>query len=759
MDNINFEENLSQIKMDKSKAAAQALNESWNTKLSFNSAGSYVDGVKKEISEVSNSDYKISKPGFSVGVLETALALNNTSFVELSEAKMLVDRYVNHATVKGISEAFLIEHMIKDLEAFSWEKNAKSALDNLKKVYESRVKEIEVAKAIEEINRTAGKEIFSTIVESMKNWIGSEEKIADKLISDLKKWAFNPSVRTLIEKLTALEGKNDKRFSISVNSGNCEVKSLIAPALVYESSTVFMASDRFFKAESGKISILERKEASQLPKEFLKAALLLSQPSIKINENGLDLYINQKKVSVLIESESGLKTVKVDGVKIPNDKLGFMLSMQLRNSINYAPQIVDDVISVIESADYLTDIDFGKKIVSKVYEGVEANVFKYSNKAYVQRVNPAMRKNELFEGNGNQVVNNVKEFLGFDISESMVELLNTEDKVLVILKNDKEAVKANLQIVESEITKLKKAIELNPNLQNSDEIKEAQSILEAESGKLKSKWNQVNVEIERFEKGHKKVSKITENEGYGVNTEIKVKRSGERGKVMGVNNNSKTYTVVFENGRTGEFFFSDVIDLNDELSNSNLTAANEKQNQNFAKAPDRKGKKSGKFINDQSIFNLATAPSKTTKGSAKDIQDLKNMNLASIKSSGKRPKETKGVSGDMNLGKLKATGRKPKETKGVGEDMNLGKLPKTSNSGGPKFIQNLDNMNLAESQINKPLAKAPVGKKTAKPKKFVEDLKDSKLAKAKGDSRKNGKKFHEPLDRANLAKAPVSKKK
>ena len=760
MDNINFDENLSQIKMDKSKAAAQALNENWNSRVLGNSAGSYAEGTKKEIAEISNNDYRIAKPSFSLGVLETVLALNNTAFIELNEAKMLVNKYVDHITVKGISEAYIIEHIIKDLEAFSWEVNAKNALDNLKKVFESRIKEIEVAKTIEDINRTAGKEMFSGITEHMRNWIGSEEKITEKLINDLKRWSFNPSVRALIEKLTTINGKNDNRFNILVNSDNCEVKELIAPVLVYESSSVFMVSNRFFKAEDGKISILEKKQASKLPKEFLSASLLLSHPNVKINNDGVDIYLGAKKVSVVLESESGIKEIKVNGVKIPNDKLGFMLAMELRGLNTYTPSMVDDVISVIEATEYLANVDFGKKITSKVYEGVEANVFKFGTKAYVQKINPSMKKNELFEGNGNQAVNLVKEFLGFDISESMVELLDTEDKVLVILKNDKEAVKKNMQLIESEITKLKKAIESNPILQDSKEIKEAQNILEEESNKLKSKWNQVNVEIERFEKGHKKVSKVTENEGYPIHTDIKVKRSGEKAKITGVNNNSKTYTVIFENGKTGEFFFSDVVDLNDELSNSNLTQTNEKQDPNFAKAPERNGKKSGKFIDNVNDMNLAKAPEKTSKGSGKFIDNVKDMNLATIKASGKRPKETKGLGEDMNLATLKVKGgKKPKETKKPVEDMNLAKLPKHNAKSTGKFIDNLSNMNLAESQTNKDIEKAPVGKKTAKPKKFIANVKDAKLATAKGDHKKNGKKFHDSLNKQNLAKAPVSKKK
>lgn len=199
MDRINFDDNLSQIKMEKAKAAAALLNESWggNTTFTNGAAGSYTDGLQKEIENMSTEHRKAIKSSFSVGVLETAMALNNTSFVELAEAKILVDKYINHVSIKGLSEAFLIEAMISELENFAWEKNVKPALANLKKAFESNRKEIEVAKAIEEINGSGGRDLYSSIVEAMRNWLASEDRVSEKLLADLKKWAFNPSVRSL----------------------------------------------------------------------------------------------------------------------------------------------------------------------------------------------------------------------------------------------------------------------------------------------------------------------------------------------------------------------------------------------------------------------------------------------------------------------------------------------------------------------------------------------------------------------------------
>ena len=768
MENNNFDTNLAQIKMEKAKAAANMLNENWGGPSRTYSAGSYVDGVAKELEQASKEDNKIVKPGFSLGVLETAMALRNTSFSELSEGKILAEKYINAVVIKNISEAYLIESMIQDLTNISWEANAKSALENLKKTYESNIREIAVVKAMEEIKRSAGRDLFSSVIESMKNWIESENKVSEALLRDLKKWAFNPIVRNLSESLTAIETKTPNKFEVKVNSNNCRVTSILLPTLVSENYSIFVTSNRFFKAGNGSISILERSEVSKLPGKFLNAVLSLTDKNVKVNENGADLYLGKNKVSVVLESETETKSVFLNGRRISPDQLGFTLSMELRNSFESSADLVKKAVQLVESVDYLAEIDFGKKIVSNLYEGVEANVFKMENTVYVHKVNPAMKKNELLEGNGNQAVNIVKEFLGFDLSESMSDVLGKEDRILAIMKNDKEAIRKNLELVESEINKINQAIAKNPLIQESVDIKEAQTMLQKESESLKAKWNQISVEIERFGKGHKKVSvSVNENTGYGINTEITVKRSGEKGKVVGVNGNSKTYTVMFENGKTGEFFFSDVMDNNDEISNVDLDVTNEKQDMNLAKLPTKEGKglAKGKEIDSLAKHNLASLPKKSAKGAGgKDIQDLKDHNLADHlhKKGGKSAKETSGASvKDMNLADLPAKGAKKTSSggaKGLVTKQKLAKSPGGNAKTGPKFIQDLKTSQLAESQKNQHTEKAPSGK-SEKPKKFVENLDDAELAEAPGNHKKNGKKDHEPLSRAGLAKAPKSKSK
>jgi hypothetical protein len=345
------------------------------------------------------------------------------------------------------------------------------------------------------------------------------------------------------------------------------------------------------------------------------------------------------------------------------------------------------------------------------------------------------------------------------------------------MKNDKTEIVKNIDILESELRKLDVVKEQNPLIANSDELISLEEGIENEIESLKDRWNQINVEIERFENKAKDVSSsMNEDLGYPIDTEVRVKRNGVKGRVIGVDGSSKTYTILFKEGKTGEYFFSDVEDLSDEVNNYDIKTpdldieytddlANE-SNQNLASAPGNKG---GSY-KDKSVMNLskkhmAAAPNKKTGSSPKFIDNDSNANFGKTPKSGKRTSETGNSvkSGASNLAKL------PKGSAGKGqnfidglENLDLAKAPSGSVKGSAKFIQDLKNMNLAikESQKNSHIEKAPAGSKEV-PKKFIEKEERANLADAHGNSNKNGKRFAEADSVAAFATTPgrASKKK
>jgi len=772
--NINPE--INRLNMETSKQAADSLREWAGLDASKAPvASSFLNGSTSQMLKESNNndDFSPKSKGntsFSFGLTNTVSALKNSSLSELPAGKILLEKYDYLLLGKGISEAFLIEGLIEDLRSFSWENSVAPVLENLSNTYEKSRREVEVLKTYETIKSNPGRELFSDATSQMKNWLVSEERTSDTLIHGLKRFGFNPMVRNLVSFLSIYENQTAGKFSVGYDNDVCEVTNIYSPVHVNENESIFYSSGKFFRLEGETNSIFEC-EMDDVPSELADKAQILADRDIKIGNNKISLNLGNNRIEIVFENES--KNIYFDGKQINEQDLPAVVSVSTNNLLEGSNRSISKAVFVSRVSEELVDLDFGKKIKSKIYEGVEANIFKIEGKIYVQTVNPAMRLNKMYEANATQAINIIQDFLKYDISESLTEFLEGEKAFLSIMKNDKKEIVKNIEILENELRKIDQAKEQNPLIANSGELVSLQEGIENEIESLKDRWNQINVEISRFENKAKEIDSVNEDMGYPIDTEVRVKRNGVKGKVIGVDGSSKTYTVLFKEGKTGEYFFSDVEDLTDEVDSYDIKSpeldlefsddlTNESE-ENFASAPDKSSSSHyDKVFMSMYKKHLSAAPNKKTGSSSKFIDDSKNSNLASVSNSGKKsPLTGNGVKSNSGMA------NSPKGSSGKGKNFidnpsnaDLADAPGSTAKTPGKFIQNLKDMNLSlkESQKNSHVERAPKAK-SEKPKKFIEDEEDANLADAHGNSKKNGKKFVENMDRAGLSKAPASRSK
>lgn len=740
--NINPE--INRLNMETSKQAADSLRE-WAGLDAPQApvASSFLNGsTAQHLNESVFPDMSTKatkRTSFSFGVLNTISALRNSSLNELPAGKILLEKYNYLLIDKGISESFIIEGLLNDLKSFSWENSVKPVLENLTNTFESNRREVEVLKTYETIKNNAGRELFSDATDQMKNWLSSEKRTSDTLVHGLKRFGFNPMVRNLVSFLSVYENQGaGSKFNVGFDNNVCEISNIYSPVYVNEKEVVFYSSGKFLKLQESEGAIYEC-EMDEVPAELQNKALILADRNVKVENNKILLTLGNNKIEISFANES--KTIFFDGKEIREEDLPLAASVSTNNLLENSNYNINKAIFIAKVADEIIDLDFGKRIKSKVYEGVEANVFKIGGSIYVQTVNPAMKLNKIYEANATQAINIVKDFIKYDISESLTEFLEGEEAFLSVMKNDKNEIIKNIDLLESELRKLDVVKEQNPLIANSDELVSLEEGIENEIESLKDRWNQINVEIERFENKAKDVSSsMNEDLGYPIDTEVRVKRNGVKGRVIGVDGSSKTYTILFKEGKTGEYFFSDVEDITDEVNNYDIQTA------------DLDLEYSDGLAN-ESNQNLADAPG--AKGSSyknKSVMDLSKKHSFSSNKKNSANKQTNHSNNTPNAGK--------KIIKKL-ENLDLASAPKGSVKGSAKFINDLKTMNLAikESQKNSHTEKAPAGSKETS-KKFIEKEERANLADAHGNSNKNGKRFAEEDSVSGFASAPgkISKK-
>ncbi|NBU97407.1 MAG: hypothetical protein EBS19_04175, partial [Spirochaetia bacterium] len=407
----NINPMINRLNMETSKNAADSLRE-WAGLGATKSpvASSFLSGSTSQMLKESQMPDISTTPKnnvvFSFGLVNTVSALKNSSLGDLPAGKILLEKYEHMLLGKGISEAFVFEGFLNDLQPFSWENSVSEALENLHRIFENRRREIEVLKAYESIKNAPGRELFSSATSQMKKWLLSENKSSDTLIHGLKSFGFNPMVRNLVSFLSLYENENTGKFHVGFDNNVCKIENLYSPITVNENETLFYSSGKFLKIDQYS-GVIQECNMEEVPEELEDKAQIVTDRDVKIDNNKITLNIGNNKVEIVFTNES--KEVYFDGKRINEEDLPLAVSVTTNNLLESSNHKISKAIFVAKNAEDIIDIDFGKKIKSKVYENVEANIFKTEAGIYVQTVNPAMRLNKIYEANATQAINIVKD--------------------------------------------------------------------------------------------------------------------------------------------------------------------------------------------------------------------------------------------------------------------------------------------------------------------------------------------------------------
>ena len=227
--------------LERSKSRAKMLAESWGGLNSFapsKNSGSYVDGAEEEqkpSSEIQNklnealegmAKFDKSAASFidsnkveNLGILESILSLSKKGIYEHGNFKILCENYVNILKNKNVPEYWVAENFIADFSNFSWDSSVKAAVNRVTESCNTLRPEIEVSKALYQIENTGSSDFYTPVKESISKWLVSESKSIPALSKELRVWSFNPIVKTLINNLTLLE-TNDTKMHIPTINGN-----------------------------------------------------------------------------------------------------------------------------------------------------------------------------------------------------------------------------------------------------------------------------------------------------------------------------------------------------------------------------------------------------------------------------------------------------------------------------------------------------------------------------------------------------------
>ena len=781
-------EALRREEMDLSRSRAQAISESWGglgNKLSNKNAGSYVDGVKDEVAKTtekqtllnesleSMAKFDPSVASFvksnkveNLGIMESILDFSKKGIFEHGSFKILCENYVNLIKNKNLPEYIVAESFVNEFSNYSWDSSVKNAVNSVSESINNLRPEIEASKALYQIANTGNSSFYSPATEIITKWLVSEGKSTAALSRDLKVWSFNPIVKNLINSLTLLES-NSSKMNIPTINGNSEVKKIYSPVLVEGNKTIFAIGKTLFEGSSAGVRKLTQRDISTMDKNFLSLLESFVTEGVKADDKGISIYAGDTRISIVEENEETKVYMNNDLVNFSDyNQLAKLVSFKISRGLGTnESKVINDLIRLYENFDKIVELDFAKSIVSKVYEGASVSLIKWDGKIFLQRVNEAMRENSLFNVNGSQAVGIVKDFLKYDISEGLTEFLEGERKIKSIMLNDRKQVINNISIVEGEMKKIETLVSTNPLYKGSKQISEAYSILEKELQILKSKWSTINAELDSMDNNSIEISdELMEDSKFTVGDYVKVKESGNTGKIISVDTTSGSYTVLLDSGKTGDYGIEDILDLEEAFKQSSEENAEEgegeevKESVTMSKAPS-----TGKPVHGKTpaqVLKASTSAAPTAKDQdkdgKKDVENLKDANLEEAPED--KNKEIKYEAEDgigYNLGEsqdslVAAPEGKPKGTNMATEweksglkAMNLASAPGKAEGDADYAIEYPDpkaSKNPEISKLNPNLASAPESGKSKMDEASDLSKTDQELAEAPGGSHEAGYK-------------------
>jgi len=389
-------------------------------------------------------------------------------------SKMLVERYIGQLDLR--SDYSILRDACLELKQYDWIPNINKFInESFEFVYENEVT-FGLLNTLEALRANRDSKSFTAAINQLEELKDlSESDLRKRLPNKMKKHSWVPGVKNLISVTETLSGTSDTTDQRFTNTK--PVSPLLENA---EGDTLFYVGKRVYAMnENEDIRLAEREE---LTDEF--ASLVQLAENFTFTENGLRLSSQNKVVDIKIDE--GNVTVEMDGKEINKNHLSASLlsTGKFRTDEYSTIKVLEHAVA---KANDLYELDFVDTINSNVYEGVSVNVLKTKNGVYINKINDSMNENTLVKPDSTKdAVNMVSEFVDYDITNSVADLLEgeaNEESKKVEAEHD---IYERIDYIKDEISKLS---ELNMDDMNS--IQEAKKVLNDALLKEQDKLNKM----------------------------------------------------------------------------------------------------------------------------------------------------------------------------------------------------------------------------------------------------------------------------
>jgi len=416
--------------------------------------------------------------------LSESISPNNSAkllaemYVKQINALTVADIINEHRGLKDVSQMSLIvkeirllESAVKELKIHDWYAPVKNFIAEANSFLSSNETYILLECIALDLKADKSNKYYANAITKVLECTQSEKPVT-KVLETLASEKWIPLVGKLYEWCEKQEGK------INGTNPNFIIESVISPVIA-------MSNDSYLMNSNGLNLVVNESEllayTAPVPENF--KTLLNLQESAKMSGDTLVFYPNQKNMVEVKHLNEGVE-VKFNGKVI--DKNLINENLKAANAIDFRNYgVISNIERAINEGNELKEIDFAYRVKSKIYEGLSVTVFKLNENVFVQLTNNAMHQNEInLCESAEEAVKVVKNFIGFDITDSLSEQLTSEKAKEEEKQKQISECQETILFLEGELAKIEKSeIELGVN----ESLTAAKEILDEELVKINQK--------------------------------------------------------------------------------------------------------------------------------------------------------------------------------------------------------------------------------------------------------------------------------
>jgi len=418
----------------------------------------------------------------------------------------------------------------RDLASSDWLNPIKELRSYILESYDASKWSFRISEAVSRVSSQRNP-LYTRLAESLTSVLDTDD-VKTQFASIAAKNPWSMDCKAILNEMNTEEAKAN-------TNGSATVSTLFSPVLESEGSVTFHLNGKNYKFDGKEITEAEVKD----PRFFdvLEGLNMFSHKNgelVTFGEKGMTLEYNLSEGTLTL-GKKDLTNASIIEIKEALLATGFF---GYRNQWK-----ADKVCKFFESIDMLCEMDNFTNLTSNDFAGLMLTVLTVESGVWVNKVNTGMQLNEMkFIPTATEAVEEIKEFINYDVSEILSEMLVAENHADAIIENKRKEINNKISFLEEKKAKVKEAID---KVGDSEELAEAMNLLDEELAKFEKELQET---YDRVTLGGNKGDKSKTHDGEDYEDEDEKDESVKEGEDKEEEETNEKYDKVVLGGNKGD---------------------------------------------------------------------------------------------------------------------------------------------------------------------------------------------------------------